>query len=36
MDGYIRIGIGERYEVLKEGLEIMKNALVERFNLETV
>ena len=36
MDGYIRIGIGERYEVLKEGLETMKNALVKRFNLETV
>ena len=36
MDGYIRIGIGERYEVLKEGLEIMKNALIKRFNLETV
>lgn len=36
MDGYIRIGIGERYDVLVEGLEIMKNALVERFKLEIV
>ncbi len=34
MDGYIRIGIGERYDVLAEGLEIMKNALIERFKLE--
>ncbi|HIF02391.1 MAG TPA: aminotransferase class I/II-fold pyridoxal phosphate-dependent enzyme [Nitrospinaceae bacterium] len=34
MDGYIRIGIGERYDVLAKGLDIMKNALVKRFNLE--
>ena len=35
MDGYIRIGIGEQYDVLTKGLEIMKKALIKRFKLKT-
>ena len=34
MDKYFRIGIGERKEYLLEGLERIKDALKERFNLE--
>ena len=35
MDGYIRIGVGERSDVLLAGLEKMSRAIQEKFKLTT-
>ena len=35
MDGYIRIGVGERSEFLLMGLEKMSRAIQEKFKLKT-